>query len=228
MRFHCLQHVEFENPGYIVDWLAERRQELTYTRLFRQEQLPAPDSFDALIIMGGPMSIHDETQFHWLRPEKELIRGAIRQQKKVLGICLGAQLIADSADARVYPNQEKEIGWLPLHWTPAACQWLGEDLAASLLFHWHGETFDLPKDAEHLAFSEACLNQGFRLGENVLALQFHPEVTTALLEDMVAHEGHELQPAPFVQDADSILKLPSRPGKGKKLLYRLLDRFFEF
>ncbi|MES1159471.1 MAG: amidotransferase, partial [Bacteroidota bacterium] len=97
MRYHCLQHVTFETPGLIASWIGEQGYSLSFTALFQNDPLPAVHEFDALVIMGGPMSIHDETEFPWLKKEKELIASALREKKKVLGICLGAQLVADAA-----------------------------------------------------------------------------------------------------------------------------------
>jgi GMP synthase-like glutamine amidotransferase len=231
MRFHCLQHVPFETPGVLADRLRIQGHSLQYTCLFRGDPLPSEKDFDGLIIMGGPMSIHDETEFPWLRPEKQLIATAIREEKMVLGICLGAQLIAAVCGARVYPNQHKEIGFFPVQWTEAAPPGL-RDWETRPLFHWHGETFDLPKDTVLLASTPVCPNQAFRLGKNVLGLQFHPEVTPAIIRDMITHEGHELVPAPYIQSAASILQLLPHPEDSNwaldasRILDILLDPFF--
>lgn len=269
MRFHCLQHVVFETPGLIANWIGEQGYSITFTRLFQNDPFPALDEFDALVVMGGPMSVHDEGEFPWLKKEKELIAGALREKKKVLGICLGAQLIAEVTGGRVYPNSQKEIGFWPLHWTDAARTWLSQpsrpdhspappdrapsssfdqdsDLidqdsdspkkewpAVTQLFHWHGETFDLPPGSIHLAFTDVCLNQGFLLGEVALGLQFHPELTSAIVREMLVYEGHELAAAgmpalPFVQSEAVILQqLPSLKGN-EKLLYPLLQHFFHY
>lgn len=208
MRFHCLQHVSFETPGLLADAIRRHGHTLRTTALFSGEALPLTTDFDALIIMGGPMSVHDEGVHPWLRAEKELIAAAIGEKKKVLGICLGAQLIAEVAGGRVYPNPQKEIGFWPVHWTKA-----GESrfpgLAAQALvtkaFHWHGETFDLPPGAVLLASTPACPNQGFLLGDDVLGLQFHPEVTPEIIGAMIEHEGHELVDAPCIQTAADML-----------------------
>jgi len=226
MRFHCLQHVFFETPGVIEDWIREQGHTLSFTCFFRNEVLPGIEDFDALVIMGGPMSIHDEKEFPWLKKEKELIAAAIQGHKKVLGICLGAQLIASVSGARVYPNTLKEIGFLPVNWTPVAREVL--KMETSLVFHWHGETFDLPEGAIHLAFTEACVHQAFLLGDSVLALQFHPEMSQEIVRELVAHEGHECIPAAYVQSADSILEQLPGLATGHVLMRALLDQLFHY
>ena len=149
-------------------------------------QKPAPGAGaqsapSGLILMGGPMSVNDDLP--WIAPELAAIREAVARGIPVLGVCLGAQLIARALGARVYPNPQKEIGWSPVDWTPAA--------ATDPLFHgfsgpetvfqWHGETFDLPPGAQHLASSAACRHQAFRVGGNVYGLQFHLEVTPEII-----------------------------------------------
>lgn len=218
MRFHCLQHVIFETPGLLAEWIRQRGHSLQTTFLFEEGSLPLVDDFDALIIMGGPMSVHDEAEFPWLREEKALIATAIKAGKKVLGICLGAQLIAEVMGGKVYPNPVKEIGFWPVSWTEEARRMFpglgaespgfgaeSQGLHTSHIFHWHGETFDLPPGATLLASSEGCVNQAFRLGDKILGLQFHPEVTPGIIAEMIKHEGHELVEGPFIQEAGEIM-----------------------
>jgi len=201
MRFHCLQHVIFETPGLLSLWISQRGDSLRMTYFFGDVVLPSVEDFDVLIVMGGPMSVHDEALFPWLRSEKALIAAAIGAGKKVLGICLGAQLIAEVMGGRVYPNPVKEIGFWPVRWTGEAMGGREEEV-----FHWHGETFDLPPGAVLLASSAGCVNQAFRVGENVLGLQFHPEVTPEIIGDMIRFEGHELaEEGPFIGKAGEMM-----------------------
>ena len=215
MRFYCLQHVAFETPGLLTGVLREKGYSLRKVALFDNEPLPSTADFDGLIIMGGPMSIHDEEMYPWLRAEKVLIAAAIREGKKVLGICLGAQLIAAVSGARVYPNPQKEIGFWPVRWTEAGKGTGGrgtgdlgtrDGVAEEVFFHWHGETFDLPAGAVLLASTAACVNQAFMLGDKVLGVQFHPEVTPEIIRAMITHEGHELVDAPYIQPAARMLE----------------------
>ncbi len=219
IRFHCLQHVPFETPGNIEVWANQKGHTFSFTHFFEGAQLPAQKDFDALIIMGGPMSIHDEKDFPWLKEEKEFIKESIRQQKKILGICLGSQLIADVLGAKVYNNKENEIGFMPVKFL--------ENNFEEIVFHWHGETFDLPKDAKLLASSEACRNQAYSIGGNILALQFHLEATPEIVRDMVKHEGNELVPAAYIHFAEKILNELNYLERNKEILFGLLDEFFE-
>jgi GMP synthase-like glutamine amidotransferase len=203
MRFHALQHVSFETPGLLAGEIRERGFALRTTALYDHEPLPSTAEFDVLIVMGGPMSIHEEAEYTWLRAEKELITAAIREGKKVLGICLGAQLIAAVCGARVYPNPQKEIGFWPVRWVDGG---FGPAGAVETVFHWHGETFDLPVGAVLLASTGACVNQAFSLGDRVLGVQFHPEVTEEIIRGMVGHEGWELVEGRYIQSAGEIME----------------------
>jgi GMP synthase-like glutamine amidotransferase len=205
MRAHCLQHVPFEGLGCIEPWLVAARNEITYTRLFEAAELPEPGTVGFLLVLGGPMSVNDEAEFAWLAPEKRFIRRVIEAGTPVLGICLGAQLIANALGARVSRNREKEIGWFPVEATPANGAALFRFPPSAEVFHWHGETFDLPPGAVRLARSTGCENQAFQLGRAVLALQFHLETTPVAARAMVEHCGAELQPARYVQTAAEIL-----------------------
>ena len=210
MRAHFFQHVPFEGLGSIGPWLQSRGAAVTGTRFFEESTWPAVNDVDLLIVMGGPMSVNDESIHPWLKEEKHFIKEAITRGKTVLGVCLGAQLIANAMGARVYPNAEKEIGWLPMH--PVATQGaegVFQFLKEQIVFHWHGETFDLPPGATRLARSEACENQAFQLGHNAIGLQFHLETTPQGARDLVAKCRHELVPAKFIQSEETILSAPA-------------------
>ena len=209
MRAHCLQHVPFEGLGCIDPWLVAARYEITYTRFFERAALPECEAVDFLVVLGGPMSVNDEAEFPWLVPEKRFIRRVIDAGTPVLGICLGAQLMANALGARVSRNRDKEIGWFPVDATPADGTALFRFPPSIEVFHWHGETFDLPPGAVRLARSTGCENQAFQLGRAALALQFHLETTPAAARAMIEHCGAELQPARYVQSAAEILAAPS-------------------
>jgi GMP synthase-like glutamine amidotransferase len=180
--------------------------------------------------MGGPMSVHDERAYPWLRQEKRFIESAIGAGKVVLGICLGAQLIAETLGAKVYANRLQEIGWFPVRrTTQAAATRLGAVLPEQFeAFHWHGETFELPAGAIHLARSEACAHQAFIYRERVLALQFHLETTRAGVEQLSQHCASDIVAGPFVQPAATMLADAGRFAGINQLMSRLLDRLAEW
>lgn len=208
MRVHYLQHVPFEGLGSIEPWLIAAGHEITHTAFFQSRELPAPHEIDLLIAMGGPMSVNEEETFPWLVQEKTFVRVCIDAGKPVLGICLGAQLIAAAMGARVYPNPLAEIGWFPIEGVPPRATDTFTFPSSLDVFHWHGETFDLPEDAVHLAKSEGCKNQAFQLGRSVIGMQFHLETTPDSARKLVEHCREELVPGPFVQSEEAILGTP--------------------
>nr|WP_240744240.1 type 1 glutamine amidotransferase [Desulfopila sp. IMCC35006] len=225
MRAHILQHVPFEEPGSIAPWLKSAHYQITATRFYRSASLPNPRDIDLLIALGGPMSVNDEERFPWLRIEKELIRQTIKAGKPVLGICLGAQLIASALGESVYPNRRKEIGWFPV-------QGLAHEDASIFsfppsvdVFHWHGETFDLPDEAVLLARSEACENQAFQVGRRVIGLQFHLETTPETAQAIVTHCRQEILPSKFVQPEALIL---DQPPEKYQTINRLMTDILNF
>lgn len=205
MRAHYLQHVPFEGLGSIEPWLKAAGYAITQTRWFEPAELPAPDAPDLLVVLGGPMSVNDEASYPWLVEEKRFIRHAIAAGTSVLGVCLGAQLIASSLGARVYPNRRKEIGWFPVQGIPPSDESVFSFPPSLDVFHWHGETFDLPPGAVRLATSEACANQAFQIGTSVIGLQFHLETTPQSAQNIVANCRQEVIPARYVQTEDEIL-----------------------
>lgn len=225
LRAHWLQHVPFEGLGSIEDWLAGRSARVDSTRFFDQGRLPAADDFDLLIVMGGPMSANDEAAHPWISDEKRLIARAIDSGRAVLGVCLGAQLIASALGARVYRNPEPEIGWFPIERIDGGAPGsITRAIPRAFeAFHWHGETFDLPPGALHLARSRACENQAFTLGERVMALQFHLETTARSGHALVECCRADLVPGPFVQPEGVILGTPERFARANAIMRTVLD-----
>lgn len=245
LRIHHLQHVPFESIGLIKNWMHENNVEHTATYLYNDEELPDVSAFDCLIIMGGPMSVHDEDEFKWLKAEKELIKNAIAANKTVIGICLGAQLIASVLGATVYKNDEKEIGFFPVVQNVIANEvkqsleqnvFFGESrnlsntiselLNNQTVFHWHGETFELPSTAICLASSDACLQQAFLYKEKVLGLQFHLEMDEAAIEKIIENCRAELTESKFIQSEETIRQeMKKHIPENRNLLFELLDGF---
>ncbi len=207
LRIRVLQHVSFEGPGTIAIWAQQNNHVLSFTRLYNAETLPSHTDYDWLIVMGGPMSVGDEADYPWLKAEKQFIGEAIGQNKTVLGICLGAQLIASVLGANVYPNKKKEIGWFPVSLTDAAkSNRITTGLAPEMMvLHWHGDTFNIPEDAVHLIKTEICPNQAFVYNDKVLGLQFHFEATPDTLRLMIENCRAELVADDFIQTEQEIL-----------------------
>lgn len=206
MRIHSLQHVPFEGLGSIAAWAERRGHLVSRTRLYAGDALPRLEMFDLLIVMGGPMGVYDEGEFPWLKEEKEFLLAAIRAEKAILGICLGAQLLASVLGAVVQGNGQREIGWFPVFHCPE----IPEALAALLpdgqrVFHWHGDTFAIPPGALPLCSSAACRNQAYLYGKRILGLQFHLETTPESLAGLIENCGAELVEAPWVQSAAGML-----------------------
>ncbi len=226
MRIHCFQHVDFEGLGCIEKWIGNNHHQLSSTRFYETQELPNVNELDMLIVMGGPMGVYDEVQYPWLAAEKQMIGQMIEANKKVLGICLGAQLIADVLGARVYANPYKEIGWYDIETSPNGLQsplsnWIEPKFT---VFHWHGDTFDLPEKSTLLFSSEACRNQGFLWDNRVLGLQFHLEITAENLAGMVKNCQQELIVGPYIQNVETILKGTEIIEKNNQLMFLVLDR----
>lgn len=203
MRIHFMFHVPFEGPGSMSDFFNDSRFSVTATKLYQGEIPPETDSFDLLIIMGGPMGVHDAGEYPWLKDEIEFINRSVRDSKYILGICLGAQLIAHALGADVRKNLHKEIGWFPLTLSDKIRDTFLNDIFhdGAEVFHWHGETFDIPEGAIEIASSEACMNQGFVYNNRIIGLQFHLETTedsaSMLLENCLEDiDGSDFTQAP--------------------------------
>lgn len=227
MRIQVLQHVPFEGPAGIADWAASRGHPLTVSHLYRGDPLPALDDFDRLVVMGGPMGIYDEEEHPWLVPEKALLGDAIGAGKTIVGVCLGAQLLADCLGARVHRNAHNEIGWLPIELTAdgLADPVFGPLAPGLTVYHWHGDTFPLPRGAVHLARSAGCEHQAFLYRGRVLGLQFHLETTPESLSSLVANCADEIVPGPYVQGAALMLAAsPADFARINTALFGVLDR----
>ncbi len=222
MHVHVIQHVDFEGPGHIGTWIREQGHDCSFSHLYRGDRLPAVEDFDRLVVMGGPMNIYEHDRYPWLVEEKEFLDRVIGAGKTVIGICLGAQLIADVLGGRVVAGPEKEIGWLPVTLTREGREsGLFDGLPDRFTaFHWHGDTFSIPAGAVRLAESEGCANQGFLYDGRVLGLQFHLESTpesVALITDRCRDEVVE---GPYIQTVEAMRSAPAET-------YRQINRATE-
>ncbi|WP_141499692.1 type 1 glutamine amidotransferase [Paenibacillus luteus] len=182
------------------------------------------DDLDLLIICGGPMSVYEEELHPWLADEKRFVQEAIKRGKKVLGICFGAQMIAELLGSPVYRNAHKEIGWHTINRTQEQHPWFDGLPQQLVSFQWHGDTFDLPDHTRLLATSEACRVQAFAYEEHVLGLQFHLETTPACMEAMFEHWSSELIAAPYIQSESQIRSRFGQSELSIRMLHQILDR----
>ena len=188
LRVHYFQHILHEGYGSPEHYLKEKGAVFSHTEFFALDKgqqasnLPSTDEIDLLIVMGGVMSVNDEATYPWLKQEKQWIREFMAKDKPIIGLCLGGQLIASSLGAKVHKNKYEEIGWWSIFKVDGAAQHdpsqhifdFPDDLIA---LSWHNETFELPEGAVLLAGSAACSRQAYQYKHNVLAFQFHPEIT---------------------------------------------------
>lgn len=226
MRIHCLQHSPLPGQTYLPDWAARHGHAWEHTVMSSVGPGPPPiESVDCLMITGGPMSVWEERRFPWLREEKRYLERYLATGKPVLGICLGAQMLAEVLGARTLTGPHKEIGWFEIRTTSGFRR---SNLAGSLptqfeTFLWHGDTFELPDGAVHIARSDAFDRQGFLWGP-ALALQFHLEVRPDWVKMLVGRDAHELVPATFVQSVGAVLGRPEALYESNNaLMERLLS-----
>jgi GMP synthase-like glutamine amidotransferase len=222
MRVHSLEHQPAEGPAKIADWAAARGHTLTRTALYAAEPPPAPDAFDLLVIMGGGMNIYQHRDHPWLVAEKEFLRRAIDEGKPILGICLGAQLLADVLGGKVYQNPEKEIGWFPVEFTDRAAPFAAFPARMNVM-HWHGDTFELPPGSRLVAESAGCRRQAFVWGDRVVGLQFHLEMGAVHVADLANVAAEDLTPGRYVQSAEQLLQTPADLSTAHAALFALLD-----
>ncbi len=207
-------------------WFLQREHQLSSTHFYKGDGVPSRDDFDWLVVMGGPMGVHDDLEYPWLREEKSLIRESIDGGKIVLGICLGAQLIADVMGAKVTKNKYREIGWFPIDSEIDDSESpLADTFPGKLdVFHWHGDTFEIPQGARLLATSEACSNQGFLYDNQVVALQFHLETTPESAAALVQNCSGELDGSKYVQSGTEMLSDASRFDRINRVMAALLEK----
>ena len=189
-----LQHFWCEDSGVLGPALEAAGHQVQTVLLFEDAPVPPSDAFDAWIIMGGPMNVEQMDDYAWLAPERRLIVELVADDRPIMGVCLGAQLIAAACGARVYAKRPKEIGLFDIELTPAA----SDDPLFRIfsnpqeVFQWHGDTFDLPPSAVQLARSERYEQQAFRIGRRVYGLQFHVDCTEKIFKNLCQEFSHEL------------------------------------
>ena len=222
LRIAILEHGPTEGAAKIYDWAHERDFQTRTVRLDAGDPFPSLESFEMLVVMGGGMNIYQYRDYPWLKPERELMQAAIAVGKPILGVCLGAQLLADALGARVHQNPEKEIGWLPVRMLETSGPFARFPREITV-FHWHGDTFEIPAGARRIAENQGCANQGFIHGDRLVGLQFHIEVTPDAVADFIRGGDSEMVPAHFVQSPSEILERQPDLTEMHRGLWHLLD-----
>ena len=207
-------------------YFINKGHQLSSTHLYLNEPLPQLHDFDWLIVMGGPMGVSDALHYPWMNKEKSLIKSSIESGKIVLGICLGAQFIADALGSKVYKNSYREIGWFPINVAKQLDNTIFQGVFPQGIevFHWHGETFDIPASGVLVASSEACQNQGFIVENRIVGLQFHLETTLDSAKALIENCRNELDGSKFVQNEKDILAKEKRFLPINELMIAVLKR----
>ncbi|WP_054025161.1 type 1 glutamine amidotransferase [Bacillus sp. FJAT-28004] len=224
MNIIAFKHFAFDDDHAFRSWTSLGGHRLDVKDPSLEIDAKWLDEMDLLVICGGPMSVYEEEKYPWLAAEKQFVQQAIQLDKKVLGICFGAQMIAELLGSPVYRNEYKEIGWHSINRTQEEHSWLSGLPEQFISFQWHGDTFDLPQDTRLLAYSEACKVQAFAYRERVIGLQFHLETTPACMESMFAHWSSELIQAPYIQTAEQIRSQFARSEQSLTMLHGILDQ----
>jgi len=224
LRVICVQHVAFEGPAYLADWARRRGHRLAIRQAWRSRFTDRPK---ALILLGGPMSVYDEARYPWLVREKRWLEDCLADGVPVLGICLGAQLLAEAVGGRVHPGPEREIGWYPVRPTSEAEERNPGFDDAFMPLHWHGDTFELPPEAMPLAASDCYHNQAFDWEGQALGLQFHLEATPRWLARLSEATDDAGKPGRWVQTPASMLQPGPHWAAAHARLTAMLDALFE-
>ncbi|MDI2089881.1 type 1 glutamine amidotransferase [Commensalibacter oyaizuii] len=210
MKAIILQHASHEGPGYILSWLHEQGFTTDICFLYKSKtELPDILNTNLLIVLGGPMSVHDEATYPWLKKEKKLIKKAIENNIPTLGICFGAQLIASIYGAEIKSAPQKEIGWFPIQAVehPKKKTFRVPQNFNTLL--WHQDKFDMPEGGVLLASNDMCPNIAFQINKNVIGLQCHSHITPYLLQAMINNYSSVFTNDPYIQSPQQLLSAPT-------------------
>lgn len=225
MNFLIIQHAEHIEAGSVIDWIKERGYRYKLQDAWLTEEWPAISEYEALVVMGGPMSAYDEENHPFLIDEKRFINEFISSGKPTMGICLGHQLLAEVLGGRVEKGNN-EIGWHDVRFTKFLKS-IEAPPKHQKVFQWHGDVVQLPPGANNIGTSEANLVQGFNLN-NVFTMQFHAEVKQENLELMIEHSNKDLSAGgPFIQTKEELLQgLDEYQAASQRLLFDIMDAHF--
>jgi GMP synthase-like glutamine amidotransferase len=219
MRILLIQHDPLDGPGSLTEWASDRGHCVTICLICHGESLPSLDSFDLLVSLGGPMGAYEEEKHPWITMEKQYLRQAVTSGKRVLGLCLGCQLLADALGGKAFRHSCKEFGWQPIEPLADGKEWFRtsdsfqakekDEKGIFYAFQWHGDTYTPPSGAVHLARNAAAEQQAFLfrgpLGNPALGLQFHLEWTEAMAREALAEPWVAPPASPFVQTPEEVM-----------------------
>lgn len=223
MKVAIIQHEDSTPPGTTLDWLELHDISFKTHKLFEKDQFPQINDFDFLIICGGSMNVDQTEKFPWLVEEKKLILEAIQAQKKILGLCLGAQLLAESLGAQVNRHSVTELGWFPIHFVPDSPVSFSKTNLD--VFQYHSYTFEIPLGAQLLATSTACHNQAFLYKNQILGFQFHPETNLEWAKECA--EDPDLPTGPYCQKSEELINQFEKQSELQKWYFNCLDYMLE-
>lgn len=231
MRLHLLEHDPVDmSDTYLIRWAKKKGFEISQTYVCNNEELPLLSSFDWLMVMGGSPSIWEEERFPWLLPEKKMIAEALARDKMILGICFGAQLLAETLGSTVSRNTHKEIGWHQVTLTPAGrSSHLFNNIPERFTtFHWHSDHCSLPPGCRRLAESRVTQNQAFILeGRPIAGLQFHPEYTRQMVTHFSEEFGHEWGEGPYITPPETVVQQTGTRPDGSGLMASILENMLD-
>ena len=226
MHIHYLKHVPFEGLGSIENLLVENGCDITRTCMYQDQSLPSIHEIDALFIMGGPMGVYDDDEYPWLTLEKEFIESVLQLNIPILGVCLGAQLLASVLGAKVENNTFEEIGWYPVKRTKGLVDDRVNNLPIDFdALHWHGDTFEIPDGGSNFIVSDGCANQAFVYGENVLGMQFHLEMLPSNVEAIYQECGKPDKTGRYIQTLQEMLEPSEKYQQATKTLKQVIEAF---
>lgn len=217
MRINIIQHTPNERPGSILDWAHDRNHDVYIYHPYQFGYLPKVDETDMLVIMGGPMSVNDDVD--WIEFERDLIKELAQRDVPIFGACFGAQQLSKAFGGKINTSPVKEVGWAPVYLKSDVIDGIPAELTA---MHWHGETFEIPDNAELLFSSELLANQGFVIGHRIVGLQFHFELQTDNVREIVTNDFNYIDGSVFKQTKEDILD-KEVPKENKDVMYTILD-----
>jgi GMP synthase-like glutamine amidotransferase len=227
MRLHLFEHEPFDiRQNNIITWAENKGYEINRTDVFKGDQLPSQNDYDWLIVLGGFQHAWQEQQYPWLAQEKQFILEALLAKKVILGICFGAQLLAEALGGRVFQNGKDEIGWRSVRLSPEGKRsFLFKNLPETFLtFHWHSDHFSLPPGCSGLAYSEPTPYQAYtHKAHRIAGLQFHPEYTIEMVRSFARDYGHEWKKDKYVAGKEAVLSASDKIPETYWLMEQLLD-----